>query len=165
MQLQGEYTMVSSRLSSIAMMSGGVLDVEPFLISRNTLGNRKNTTQNLKRQMSKWWQRKVVVVCTWQCGSEMIGYTCVGVEVVVPKQPKHLRRHKPQLKKLKQNWVKLGWRKCMVDKPMWKLWWWWWLMKKQPFLSGLNPLGDSNHKPHLSHCKLPGRSNHHFSVP
>jgi hypothetical protein len=26
---------------SVAMMSGGVLDVEPFLISRNTLGNGK----------------------------------------------------------------------------------------------------------------------------
>ena len=26
----------------VAMMSGGVLDVEPFLISRNTLGNGKN---------------------------------------------------------------------------------------------------------------------------
>ena len=28
MQLQGEYTMVSSRLPSLAMMSGGVLDVD-----------------------------------------------------------------------------------------------------------------------------------------
>ena len=28
MQLQGEYTMVSSRLPSFAMMSGGVLDVD-----------------------------------------------------------------------------------------------------------------------------------------
>ena len=33
----------------VAMMSGGVLDVEPFLISRNTLGNRK--TANSKSQM------------------------------------------------------------------------------------------------------------------
>ena len=32
----------------LAMMSGGVLDVEPSLISRNTLGNGKTTTQNLK---------------------------------------------------------------------------------------------------------------------
>ena len=35
----------------------------------------------------------------------MMGYTRVRVEVAVPKYPKHLRRHKPQLK---QNWVKLG---------------------------------------------------------
>ena len=26
-------------VESVAMMSGGVVDVEPFLISRNTLGN------------------------------------------------------------------------------------------------------------------------------
>jgi hypothetical protein len=39
----------------VAMMSGGVLDVEPSLISRNTLGNGK--TANSKSQMSnvKWW--------------------------------------------------------------------------------------------------------------
>ena len=61
MQLQGEYTMVSSRLPSVAMMSGGVLDVEPFLISRNTLGNEKTTTQNLKDKSQmvvaekRWW--------------------------------------------------------------------------------------------------------------
>ena len=45
------------------------------------------------------------MVCTWQCRSGMMGYTRVKVEVAVPKYPKHLRRHKPQLK---QNWVKLG---------------------------------------------------------
>ena len=48
MQLQVEYTMVPSRLLSLAMMSGGVADVDPFLISQNTLGNGKTTTQNLK---------------------------------------------------------------------------------------------------------------------
>ena len=48
MKLQGGYTMVSSRLPSVSMMSGGVFYVEPFLISRNTLGNGKTTTQNLK---------------------------------------------------------------------------------------------------------------------
>ena len=42
-----------------------------------------------------------------------------------------------------KNLVKLGWRKCMVGKPMRK--WWWWLMKKQPSLSSLNTLGDSSH--------------------
>ena len=48
MQLQGECTMVSLRLPSLAMRRGGVADVDPFLISRNTLGNGKTTTQNLK---------------------------------------------------------------------------------------------------------------------
>ena len=40
--------MVSSRLPYVAMMRGGVVDVDPFLTSRNTLGNGKTTTQNLK---------------------------------------------------------------------------------------------------------------------
>ena len=50
-----EYTMVSSRLPSLAMMRGGVADVDPFLVSRNTLGNGK--TANSKSQMTnvKWW--------------------------------------------------------------------------------------------------------------
>ena len=52
---KGEYIIIPLRLPSVAMMSGGVLDVEPFLISRNTLGNGK--TANSKSQMSnvKWW--------------------------------------------------------------------------------------------------------------
>ena len=43
----------------MAMMSGGVLNVDPFLISRKTLGNGK--TANSKSQMSnggsgkRWW--------------------------------------------------------------------------------------------------------------
>ena len=48
MQLQGEYTMVSSRLPSLVMMRGGVADADPFLVSRNTLGKGKTTTQSLK---------------------------------------------------------------------------------------------------------------------
>ena len=32
----------------LAIMRGGVADVDPFLISQNTLGNGKTTTQNLK---------------------------------------------------------------------------------------------------------------------
>ena len=40
--------MMSSKLPSVSMMRGGALDVDPFLISRNTLGNGKTTTQNLK---------------------------------------------------------------------------------------------------------------------
>ena len=45
-------------------MIGGVLDVDPFLISRNTLGNGKTTTQNLKDKCQMvvaampWWLRK-----------------------------------------------------------------------------------------------------------
>ena len=35
-------------MESVEKMSG---DVEPFLISRNTIGNGKTTTQNLKCQM------------------------------------------------------------------------------------------------------------------
>ena len=52
--------MVSSRLLSLAMMSGGVLDVEPFLVSGNTLGNGKTANSKAPKQMSnggsgKWW--------------------------------------------------------------------------------------------------------------
>ena len=38
----------SMSMDLMVMMSGSVLDVEPFLISRNTLGNGKTTNQNLK---------------------------------------------------------------------------------------------------------------------
>ena len=62
MQLQGEYTMVSSRLPSLAVISGGVLDVKPSLISRNTLGNGKTTTQNLKDKS----QMVVVEMAMWK---------------------------------------------------------------------------------------------------
>ena len=53
--------MVSSRLPSLAMMRGGVADVDPFLVSRNTLGNGKNANSKSPRQMSnggsekRWW--------------------------------------------------------------------------------------------------------------
>ena len=59
-----EYTMMSSKLPSVSMMRGGALDVDPFLISRNTLGNGKTTTQNLKDKYQMvvaampWWLRK-----------------------------------------------------------------------------------------------------------
>ena len=74
MQLQGEYTMVSSRLPSfitvsgedgsesmMVMMRGGVAEVDPFLVSQNTLGNgnRKLKISNDKCQMvvagMRWW--------------------------------------------------------------------------------------------------------------
>ena len=42
-------------------MSGGVLDVEPFLSSRNTLGNGKTANSKYQTKMSndgsgkRWW--------------------------------------------------------------------------------------------------------------
>ena len=51
MQLQG-MTKMSSRLPSLAMMRGGVADVDPFLDSRNTLGNGKTANSKSQRQMS-----------------------------------------------------------------------------------------------------------------
>jgi hypothetical protein len=38
-------------VESVAKLSGGDVDVEPFLISRNTLGNGKPRTQILKWQI------------------------------------------------------------------------------------------------------------------
>ena len=49
---------------SVAMMRGGSLDVEPFLISRNTLGNGKTTTQ-----ISKGKYQMVVAECGGGFGS------------------------------------------------------------------------------------------------
>ena len=82
----------------MAIMRGSVLDVEPFLISRNTLRNGKMRLKisNVKCQM-------VVAECgggfgssmglrkcndgLWsnQCGSGVIGLCDVEVEVTVPK--------------------------------------------------------------------------------
>ena len=44
--------MVSSRLPSVAMMRGGVADVDPFLVSRNTLGNGKVANSKSQGQKS-----------------------------------------------------------------------------------------------------------------
>ena len=44
-----------------AMMRGRVAEVDPFLVSRNTLGNRKTANSKSQRQMSnggsgkRWW--------------------------------------------------------------------------------------------------------------
>ena len=46
--------MVVSMTSFVEIMSGGDVDVDPFLSSRNTLGNGKPVTQNLK------WHKVVV---------------------------------------------------------------------------------------------------------
>ena len=90
-----EYTKMSSRLPSmiwhvyirtddvevvnvdddlVAMMSGGVLVVDLFLISRNTLGNWKTT--NSKSQMSNGGRGNAVVVveAQWDCGNAMMGF-------------------------------------------------------------------------------------------
>ena len=67
------------------MMRGGVLDVEPFLVSRNTLGNgKKPQTQNLKGKCQ-------MVVAESSGGLHLAmrkwndGYTRVRVEMAVPK--------------------------------------------------------------------------------
>ena len=61
----------------VAKMSGGDVDVEPYLNSRNTIGHG-TTTQILKRKRDKivgvgsgnrWWcYAEVVVVCGSVCG-------------------------------------------------------------------------------------------------
>ena len=50
---------------SFAKMSGGDVDVEPFLVSRNTLGNDEPQLKVSKPE-SKWWYQ------SWQCGSEIV---------------------------------------------------------------------------------------------
>ena len=37
---------------SLTKLSGGVVDVEPFLVSRNTLGNGKTANSKSQRKMS-----------------------------------------------------------------------------------------------------------------
>jgi hypothetical protein len=64
-----EVTVVMYDEDLVAMMSGGVLDVEPSLISRNTLGNGKTVNSKSQRQMSKEGSGKVVVV------AEVLGET------------------------------------------------------------------------------------------
>ena len=83
------------------------------------------------------------MVCTWQCGSGMMAIHVSELKLSSLSSRNTLGDTSHNSNKLKQNWVKLGWRKCMVGKPMRK--WWWWLMKKQPSLSIRNTLGDSSH--------------------
>ena len=58
---QGVKMVKVADVKSLAKLSGGVVDVELFLVSRNTLGNGKATTQNLQSKMSnggsgmRWW--------------------------------------------------------------------------------------------------------------
>jgi hypothetical protein len=63
----------------VAMMSGGVLDVEPFLISRNTLGNGKTANSKSQRQMSDGGSEM------WRWFRKLKWIMRVGVEVTVPK--------------------------------------------------------------------------------
>ena len=56
-------------VESLLKLSGGVVDVEPFLVSRNTLGNRKTANSKSQRKMSNGGSGNAVVVCTWQNGS------------------------------------------------------------------------------------------------
>ena len=138
MQLQGEYTKMSSRLPSVSMMRGGALDVDPFLISRNTLGNGKTTTQNLKDKY-----QMVVAAMPWLLRKWNDGlYTMSELKSRSLSSRNTLGDTSHNSNKLTQNLVKLGWL-CIVGYAMRK--WWWWLMKKQWSLSSLNTLGDSNH--------------------
>ena len=50
-----QYTMVSLRLPSLVMMRGGVAEVDPFLVSRNTLGNGKTASSKSPKSNVKWW--------------------------------------------------------------------------------------------------------------
>ena len=43
------------RLLSMVMMRGGVADVDPFLVSRNTLGNGKTANSKSPKANVKWW--------------------------------------------------------------------------------------------------------------
>ena len=42
-------------VESLAKLSGGVVDVEPFLVSRNTLGNGKTANSKSPKANVKWW--------------------------------------------------------------------------------------------------------------
>ena len=53
MQLQGERTMVSLGLPSVAMMRGGVGDVEPYLYSRNTIGHGNHNPKSQRPKCVK----------------------------------------------------------------------------------------------------------------
>ena len=41
-------------VESLLKLSGGVVDVEPFLVSRNTLGNKKTTNSKSPTENVKW---------------------------------------------------------------------------------------------------------------
>src|SRR6187399_3568675 len=105
MQLQGEYTMMSSKLPPESMMRRVVLDVDPFLISRNTLGNGKTTTQNLKDKCQMvvadmpWWLRK------WNDGL----YMMLELKSRSLSSRNTLGDTSHNSNKLEQKLVKLGW--------------------------------------------------------
>ena len=47
--------MVVGDVAAVAMMRGSALDVEPFLISRNALGNGKTANSKSPKANVKWW--------------------------------------------------------------------------------------------------------------
>ena len=69
----------------MSMMRGGVADVDPFLVSRNTLGNGKTANSKSQRQMSNGSSGKRWRFALGNTEVEVMGYTRVGVEVAVPK--------------------------------------------------------------------------------
>ena len=42
-------------VESLARLSGGVVVVEPLLVSQNTLGNRKTANSKSPKANVKWW--------------------------------------------------------------------------------------------------------------
>ena len=47
---------------SLTKLRGGVIDVETFLVSRLTLGNRKTANSKSKKENVKWRWRECIVV-------------------------------------------------------------------------------------------------------
>ena len=69
-------------VESLSKLSGGVVDVEPFLVSRNTLGNGKNR----KLKISKENVKMVVAECVGGSGvSDAEVVVVVDDEATVPK--------------------------------------------------------------------------------
>ena len=50
---QGDIEVVD--VECLSKLSGGVVDVELFLVSRNTLGNGKTANSKSQRPNVKWW--------------------------------------------------------------------------------------------------------------
>ena len=50
-----EVTVLMYNDDLMAMMRGGVADVDPFLVSRNTLGNGKTANSKSPKANVKWW--------------------------------------------------------------------------------------------------------------
>ena len=96
---------------SFAKMSGGDVDVEPYLYSRNTIGHGNHNPKSQRPKRAKIVIGGIVVVVV------------VDEEAIVPKYPKHLGRLTSPLKQPQMlngvKWVRL--RKATVVLRM--IWW------------------------------------------